>query len=315
MLKYDDLEKSTDGMPVFHSLFPVLLYKGTQKSQWKRRELCRDVADLIGMPPSLRESVYPSGNGVVIEDRADWALSYLTTGGLFERVSRGVLRLTDLGHELYAKHGNAFDRTILKKLPKYIEHQTKLAERKLHDGKQISVATDLEDDGTLVGRMNQVFTDHRTEVAQKVLERILSEDSYFFERLVAKLLTAMGYQGVNGSAKVTKRSGDGGVDIIFNQDTLGINIIYVQVKQYKNQNIQRIDIDSFSSVVRRDGAKGVFVTTSGFSDGAKKAAKHDGITIIDGYQLTDLMLTHGVGVRVEQTYALYDLDDNFFDEI
>ncbi|WP_268872157.1 restriction endonuclease [Lentilactobacillus farraginis] len=41
---------------------------------------------------------------------------------------------------------------------------------------------------------------------------------------------------------------------------------------------------------------GVFITTSDFSDSAKKYADNFQIVLVDGIQLTDLMLEYEVGV-------------------
>ena len=39
------------------------------------------------------------------------------------------------------------------------------------------------------------------------------------------------------------------------------------------------------------------------------------IELIDGKRLAELMLRHGVGVQVQTKVALYDLDEDFFDEL
>ena len=55
-----------------------------------------------------------------------------------------------------------------------------------------------------------------------------------------------------------------GTDGIINQDPLGLQIIYVQVKRYAENNvIGSPEIDSFSGALRRKRAdRGVFITTS-----------------------------------------------------
>lgn len=64
---------------------------------------------------------------------------------------------------------------------------------------------------------------------------ILSKDGYYFERLVMDVLTKMGYGNFREDAKeVTKKSNDGGIDGIINQDKLGLDKIYVQVKRWGN---------------------------------------------------------------------------------
>jgi restriction system protein len=91
--------------------------------------------------------------------------------------------------------------------------------------------------------------------------------------------------------------------------------VYIQAKRYQSTNkIQRQDIEGFYGALKRIHAdRGVFITTSGFSKAAEEAAKGFSIVLIDGIKLTDLMLQYNVGVRIEATYALYEIDEDFFE--
>lgn len=86
-----------------------------------------------------------------------------------------------------------------------------------------------------------------------------------FEQVVASVFKDLGY-----FARVTGRTGDGGIDVILDgpDDTL----IGVQVKRYKNAiNVEQIR--SLSGALLLNGiTRGVFVTTSSFQSGATKTA-------------------------------------------
>jgi restriction system protein len=62
--------------------------------------------------------------------------------------------------------------------------------------------------------------------------------------------------------------------------------------------------------------KGIFVTTSSFSQGARdfagRIAKR--IVLVDGAELARLMIQHGVGVRIRTTYELKKVDEDYFTE-
>jgi restriction system protein len=62
--------------------------------------------------------------------------------------------------------------------------------------------------------------------------------------------------------------------------------------------------------------KGVFVTTSYFTKPAVEFAERHPfkMVLIDGPQLTALMLRHNVGVRIAETLHLKKVDDDFFGE-
>lgn len=63
------------------------------------------------------------------------------------------------------------------------------------------------------------------------------------------------------------------------------------------------------------GDRGVFITTSSFSPGARLEAERVNarIELIDGTRLAHLMVRHGVGVQPESIVTLYQLDEDFFE--
>lgn len=66
--------------------------------------------------------------------------------------------------------------------------------------------------------------------------------------------------------------------------------------------------------------KGVFITTSTFSATARQTAQsislgNQFIRLIDGRELAELMIRHGVGVVTEITYEVKKLDANYFAEV
>ncbi|WP_431767939.1 restriction endonuclease [Ruminococcus flavefaciens] len=60
--------------------------------------------------------------------------------------------------------------------------------------------------------------------------------------------------------------------------------------------------------------KGVFITTSSFTDSAIKKASSSSknIILIDGDKLTDLMLVYGAGATVTEQISIYKIDEDYF---
>ncbi|MBF0266701.1 MAG: restriction endonuclease [Gammaproteobacteria bacterium] len=59
-----------------------------------------------------------------------------------------------------------------------------------------------------------------------LLENLPGTDPYHFEQIVVDVLVAMGYGGSKDeAAQVTKKSNDGGIDGIINEDRLGLDVI------------------------------------------------------------------------------------------
>ncbi len=167
-------------------------------------------------------------------------------------------------------------------------------------------------------QMGKSYRELQSQLADDILDSMKGISPTSFERLVNRLLSQMGYGEVK---RETGRSGDRGIDGILNQDTLGLEKIYVQAKRYDTATVGEPEIRNFSGSLDGQGAtKGVFITTSTFSSTARQTAQNismgnKSIILIDGRQLAQLMITHGVGVVTEITYDIKTLDANYFAEV
>ena len=83
----------------------------------------------------------------------------------------------------------------------------------------------------------------------------------------------------------------------------------------KNDYIEEID-KFIGALTRQRARKGVFITTSYFSPGAREAALglEMKMVLIDGRELASLMIDHGLGVTTKETYAIRHLDTDYFNE-
>lgn len=114
-----------------------------------------------------------------------------------------------------------------------------------------------------------------------LLEDLLALSPGEFEDEVARLLESQGYRDVQrvGGA------GDLGVDIVCRDDAG--NLVAVQCKRYAPDNpIRSPAMQTFyGMVVRRRAQRGLYVTTSRFTDAARKLAEDVDIEIVDGLEL------------------------------
>ncbi len=155
-------------------------------------------------------------------------------------------------------------------------------------------------------------------LAQELIDRVRRAPPDFFERLIVNLLLSMGFGGsVADVGRALGRSGDDGVDGVIDQDALGLDRIYIQAKRYAiGNNIgSRAIRDFFGSLDRHKATKGLFVTTSGFSPSAIETAQFlsKRIVLIDGQQLSKLIIRHNVGCRVEDALEIKKIDEDFFE--
>jgi len=132
---------------------------------------------------------------------------------------------------------------------------------------------------------------------------------------VVDVLVRMGYGGsLKDAGQAIGHSGDEGIDGVINEDRLGLDSIYIQAKKWEG-TVSRPEIQKFAGALQgKRATKGVFITTSDFTHGAKEFASNitTKIILIDGKRLADLMIEYGVGVSTEVAYELKKLDSDFF---
>ena len=132
-----------------------------------------------------------------------------------------------------------------------------------------------------------------------------------FEKVVIELLEAMGY----GVGEHTGGPHDQGVDGIIRADPLGLGTVYYLQAKHQKDNIGRDVVDELAGSVQRFGASGgVVATTARFTPDGIAAATGGVIRLINGAELIQLMIRHGVGVVTEYTYEIKKLDENYFAE-
>jgi len=135
--------------------------------------------------------------------------------------------------------------------------------------------------------------------------------------MVVELLVKMGYGGtLRDAGKAIGRSGDGGIDGIIKEDRLGLDVVYIQAKRW-DATVGRPELQKFAGALQGHRArKGVFITTSDFSRDAVQYSSQieSKIALIDGRQLARLMIDHGLGVSLVETYEIRRVDSDYFAE-
>jgi restriction system protein len=127
----------------------------------------------------------------------------------------------------------------------------------------------------------------------------------------------VGYGGSRADAgKAIGRSGDGGIDGIIKEDKLGLDVVYIQAKRWESNSVGRPDVMQFAGALQAQKAnKGIFITTSRFTDDARTyvAQISSKIVLIDGEQLSQLMIESDVGVSTILLYPVKKIDSGYFD--
>jgi len=153
---------------------------------------------------------------------------------------------------------------------------------------------------------------------QRALRKELAAlDFAGFAKCAGLALRASGYRDVQ--VRRTGKDGrnrDGGwdMDANFRAGLLSMKAI-AQVKQYDGVPVQKRYVDELRGSMLRSGAhQGILITLSTFSEAAKAAAACGTIApvhLIDGEELTEVLIAHGIGVA-EGGRGSLRIDKRFF---
>lgn len=301
-------------MPVWSGFLTPVLEALTDGQIWRRRDLHTAVEDHVGLIAEQRAEVLPSGQGRA-ENRIGWALSGLYRAKLIDKPARATFVITDAGRALLAAHAAGITEKILKALPEYRDYTP--TRTGSSNGDTVAATEAVDEVVDPLEQIERGVERLHAEVAADLLARLRGQDPAFLEQSVLDVLVAMGYGGTEGRATRIGGSGDGGVDGVIDQDPLGLERIYVQAKRYAADNIVgRPEIQAFVGALHGVGAaRGVFITTSAFTSGAREYAQSIGtrIILIDGKRLAELMIRYGVAVQTRQTFTVVEVDEDYFD--
>lgn len=292
---------------------PVL--ECAKDSEVKIGDIVDGLADRFQLSEEEREELLPSGKQTRFANRVHWAKSYLKQGGLVKPTRRGHFVITDRGRAALANTGADINKAYLEQFEEFKEFQARTRDVDDPEG-----TTAFEASGTATPDevLREAHKRINAALSAELLDRVREASATFFEDLIVELLLAMGYGGTSEDAgRALGKSGDDGVDGVIDQDPLGVDQIYIQAKRYaEGNNISPGAIrDFFGALSLKKAQKGIFVTTSSFSQSAVQTAKDLGtrIVLIDGVHLASLMIRYNIGCRDEEVLHLKKVAEDFFE--
>lgn len=291
---------------------PVLV--AIQGDEPKSHAQIRDtVAPALDVSNEDRQVMLPSGKQALFTNRVAWAITHMSQAGLLSRPERGRYLLSERGKKVLDAHPDRVDMAVLLQFPEYQDFRTRKSNKHVEESQAV-----VSDEMSPSEAVNGIVEDSYNTLAAELLERILAHSPAFLEALSLRLLQAMGYGGRESLLEHTGKPGDSGLDGIVRQDALGLDLVGVQAKRYdKDKTVQRPDIQAFVGALQgAQTTRGVFVTTGRFSPGALQFAENVAmrLRLIDGAELTKLMVRYNVGVQVRETFDLKEIDEDAFEE-
>lgn len=307
-------------IPDFQSfMLPLLKYLGQKGSEVSLKELLDAMAKELGLSEDDLHELLSSGAQTVFANRVSWAKTYLAKAGLLESPRRGHYRITPRGRQLLQNNPERIDIDFLKRYPEFLDFLSLRGTRRRSNADAAPLDAPLLDSTMTPSELvDEAFRQMQDALAEEILQRLKQVTPGFFERVVVELLLAMGYGGLSADAgEAVGKTGDEGIDGVIKQDKLGLDTVYVQAKRWENTPVGRPVLMQFAGALQaRKANKGVFITTSVFTEDAKRYAAQIGtkIVLVDGYQLAHLMIEHNVGVSTVTSYHVKRIDNDFFDE-
>lgn len=302
-------------IPDFQSIMLPLLKILADGKVYKYREIFEDLVREFQVTEAERKEMLPSGQQEIFANRVGWAKTYLKKARLIDSPQRATFVISEKGKEILSQNPARIDAKFLRQFPEFQEfnrvnkqNETITLESNLSTSDQEQNPEEL---------LENSYQEIRQALATDLLSilRKLSPDA--FEKLVVELLVKMGYGGsIRDAGKAVGKSGDQGIDGIIKEDRLGLDIIYIQAKRWADNNaVGRPEIQKFVGALAGQGAKkGIFITTSYFTQEALEYAPRNEIKIvlIDGEELSQLMIDYNLGVSTQKIYEIKRIDHDYF---
>ena len=301
----------TMAIPTYDVLMLPVLRLAARTDSFAYSDAIAELSTELGLSQADLEERLPSGISTRFYGRLGWACTYLRKAGLLRRLRRGVNQITPEGRALLARNPSRITVDLLAEL----SPEFRVFRASKHD------VSEIDDDGGEASQspeeqMESAHLSLREALANDLLEIIAQKTPEFFEKLVVDLLVAMGYGGsLQDAGKAVGRSRDGGVDGIIKEDRLGLDVVYIQAKRWK-ESVGRPVVQEFAGSLEGHRArKGVFITTSDFTKDAYDYVSRieKKIVLISGQQLAEYLIDYGIGVSDVATYKVKRINEDYFE--
>lgn len=302
-------------IPDYQTLMLPFLKLAADGKEHLLKDSYQILSDQFGLTEEEKRIMLPSGQQSIINNRIGWAKTYLKKSKLIESPKRGTFKITTRGLEVLKGNLPRIDLEFLEQYPEFIEFKNLKNPKEQNEDKETTASTTVKNPEEAI---EYNFEEINGSLASEILDTMKSSSPAFFEKLVIDLLLKMGYGGSRKDAgQAIGQAGDEGVDGIIKEDRLGLDVIYIQAKRWGETVVGRPEVQKFAGALQGKRAKkGIYITTSGFSNDAIDFANkiESKIILIDGKELTKLMLEHNVGVSTSKVYEIKKVDHDYFEE-
>ena len=307
-------------LPTFQECMLPTLQALADGKPHSAKEVRQYIINHFSLTEEEQQMMMPNKRVRRLNSKSGWAITYMKVAGLIQAIQRGVYTITPAGKKLLASNLEAVNtKMLLERYPIFRSwYNRSIGKDDTNEVIQNNPSENVEI--TPEEQIEGAYQQMRSALVEDLLEQIAQQTPEFFERLVIRLLVAMGYGGSveEISEMVVGKTGDEGIDGIIKEDKLGLDSIYIQAKRWdKDQSIGRPEVQKFVGALSGQGAtKGIFITTAQFSEKARLFRPQNNIKValIDGNLLCQHMIDYNIGVSVQNVYEIKRIDSDFFSE-
>lgn len=105
-------------VPKFFEFFTPVLEALNENGISKVKDICPIIEKKTNLTKEDMEQVLPSGKILTYKNRIDWAISYLKSAGLIERISHGTYSITESGRTALSS-GEKIDLKFLERFESF----------------------------------------------------------------------------------------------------------------------------------------------------------------------------------------------------
>lgn len=279
------------------------------------KEVQESAANLLGLDDSQRIETIASGQPIY-KNRTGWAHDRLKRAGLSQSLSRGKWCLTDAGLKWIQNNPFPLSKVQVDHLAFDFMNVklTSASDAVTLDNEEPLPINTAQQTSSPDDRFSEALKEIRDAIAAELLENLLQVSPNRFEVIILDVLHKLGYGGHRDDLQRVGGTGVGGIDGIISLDKLGLEKVYVQAKRWQG-TVGRPELQAFYGALAGQKAKrGIFITTSGFTALAIEFSRSvEGLVLIDGNRLVNLMMDNEVGVS-SQLVKLPKMDMDYFEQ-
>jgi restriction system protein len=278
---------------------PLLDAMREKGGQARPREIYDAIAQRLNL--SEEERTVTNKNGYPrFENQIAWARSFLVKTGYLDSPSHGIWRLTDKGKEAHLDGpdiDSIFRRVLEMNALAKAGTETQTTAKSSPENEPST--KDEEDEAVAPSPQTSPYSDHRPAL----IALIGSMTPAGFEDFCSELLARVGVEDV----QTTRYSKDGGID---GTGRLRINEfvsqpIAFQSKKFdgSGRKVSSEEMQRFRGAIGGHIAKGIFFTTTAFSEDAKREAKAPGkveIELVDLDRILEICETYQIGLMEQK---------------